>query len=182
MLTHATQFGCCAAKVVSGMKLLFLMTLALVQMANASAAEECGYPSFRGGTVFTLGISRSFEPDVRFQLCKRVPVENSFMLVATDRTHDEIFGSIRAIPLTEKSFNLIYGLYDKSLGFDLRDDTSGFDGSLWCLETKRGSTSSKSCFWTPEHEPEKRKLVGLWNLGVELWRIADFKPSFGELY
>ena len=68
-------------------------------------------------------------------------------------------------------------LYDMSLDYDVRLDVGGNDGSTWCLETQRGFTYSKACFWTPTDEPKRRKLNGLLELGRELWRIAKLDSS-----
>jgi hypothetical protein len=77
-------------------------------------------------------------------------------------------------------YKRIISLYERALDYDVKDNAMGFDGSGWCLETQRGFTYSKACFWTPEYETERRRLSGLLALGVELWRVA--KLDSAKLY
>lgn len=164
------------------MRLALVLVLLAFFTPYANAADSCGYKTIRGGIVFTLDIDRSFHPPVRFQLCKGFPPEQSFLLVSTERNDQGVFTSNRKLHLDTDSYNRIYALYDESLDFDLRDSTMGLDGSTWCLETKRGFTYSKSCFWSPDERAEERKLSGLRDLGAELWRLAEFKAEFGKMY
>ena len=137
-------------------------------MAHA-ATEDCGYRTVRDGTVFTLDIERSFDSPVTFQLCERTPPEISFVLVTTTK-------SSKKLPVDDATYKSIYSLYEASLDFDLRDSAMGSDGSVWCLETKRGFAYSKSCFWSPDHNSEQRRLGGLHALGVRLWQLAHLDP------
>ena len=77
-------------------------------------------------------------------------------------------------------YDKLVALYEKALDYDAKDDSMGSDGSSWCLETQRGLTYSKACFWTPQYETAKRRLNGLLLLGEELWRVA--KLDSAKLY
>jgi hypothetical protein len=91
--------------------------------------------------------------------------------------------SERKILLGEGVFEKLVALYEKALEYNVKDDAWGLDGSLWCLETQRGFTYSKACFWSPDYQSEKRGLIGMVNLGEELWRFAELnKKEIGPLY
>jgi hypothetical protein len=134
----------------------------------------------QSGTVFSLTMDRAFDPGVKFELCDRKDRSKRFLLVATQASmRTEKWVSTR-VPLDGVLYKKIIKLYESALDYDVKDDTMGFDGSGWCLETQRGFTYSKACFWTPQHETEKRRLVGLLALGEELWRVA--KLDMTKLY
>jgi len=76
----------------------------------------------------------------------------------------------------------VVALYEDALGYNVRDSAMGLDGSDWCLETRRGFTYSKACFWTPVDRAKERGISGLSTLGQELWRLAAMDSSVGELY
>ncbi|HXI43592.1 MAG TPA: hypothetical protein VNH83_26655, partial [Bryobacteraceae bacterium] len=62
--------------------------------------------------------------------------------------------------------------YERALEYNVKDDALGNDGSSWCLETTRGFTYSKACFWSPEYNTEERHLTGMLALGRALWHLA----------
>ena len=143
----------------------------------ADSEDICGERTARSGTVFTLTISRSFEPDVSFKLCDREDKSKRFLLISTESSSRTDKWISKSAPLDSVSYGRVMSLYDKSLDYDVRVDVGGNDGSTWCLETQRGFTYSKACFWTPTDEPKRRKLNGLLELGRELWRIAKLDSS-----
>ena len=66
--------------------------------------------------------------------------------------------------------------------FNALDETSGADGSSWCLHTNRGFTQVNICFWSPKYKTEERGLIGLSNLGTALWEFSEMEKEYGELY
>jgi hypothetical protein len=149
---------------------------------DASDNDKCGYRTVFDGTVFTLTIGRSFDPGVTFKLCQRKKPGQSFVLVAVDASDESNAKSETTLPLDENSYKALIKLYEAALDYNVKDDTMGLDGSGWCLETRRGFTYSKACFWTPGYETSKRGLIGLENLGNELGRLAKLEKTAGKLY
>jgi len=86
------------------------------------------------------------------------------------------------VSLNEATYRKLLTLYENALDYNVKDEAEGMDGSDWCLETQRGFTYSKACFWSPGAQPEERGLTGLAKLGEELWRIAATDPRDGPLY
>jgi hypothetical protein len=160
-------------------RFLFALVILLGCRSTLAAAPEdaCGERTLRAGTVFTLTISRSFEPDVTFKLCDREDKSKRFLLISTQSSSPSDKWTSRSVPLESLAYDRVASLYELSLDYDVRIDVGGNDGSTWCLETQRGFTYSKACFWTPADEPERRNLIGLLELGKELWRIAKFDSS-----
>jgi len=144
--------------------------------SDAKEIEQCGYRTAKEGTVFTLTISRSFHGQAHFQLCERQSPEKSFVTYTTEKI-------ISVKELTSKEYEEIYTLYESALEYDVKYAASGLDGSSWCLETKRRSTYSKACFWTPSSgNRENRGLSGLYKLGQKLWGISEFQLENEKLY
>ena len=139
--------------------------------------DICGERWALGGTVFTLTISRSFEPDVIFKLCEREDKSKRFLLISTYSSSRPDKWASKSVPLASPAYDRVASLYEKALDYDVRINWGGNDGSEWCLETQRGATYSKACFWTPTDEPKRRHLSGLVELGKELWRIAKWDSS-----
>jgi hypothetical protein len=167
--------------------LILLSACASASLADGKPRESdpCGRRTRYDGTVFTLTISRSFHLGATtIKLCARQDAEENFLLVRThpfpvERNH---VWKDRQIKLDSGLYERIVQLYEKALDYNVKDDTIGFDGSSWCLETRRGFTYSKACFWSPDNEPQQRGIVGLYQLGKELWSIAELEPEIGELY
>jgi hypothetical protein len=158
---------------------LFAIVL-LLSWRSAFAAEPegiCGERTAFSGAVFTLTVSRSFEPDVTFKLCDREDKSKRFLLVSTQSSSHPDNWASDSVPLGPLAYEKVASLYEKALDYDVRINVGGNDGSTWCLETQRGFTYSKACFWTPSDEPKTRRLSGLLELGGELWRIAKLDPS-----
>lgn len=167
------------------MKNFILYSLIFVSQTGFSSVNEeiegaCGYRTQYDGTVFTLTISRSFHPWVEFKLCERKNPEENFILVSTKSKEGMI--THRKIPTELDTYESLYELYFEALDYNVRDAIMGLDGSMWCLETRRGFTYSKACFWSPEYDDEKRGLVGLVKLGKKLWECTDIGSELGGLY
>jgi hypothetical protein len=157
---------------------LFVFVMLLwIAPALAVADDVCGEHLARSGAVFTLSVDLSFEPSVTFKLCNREDKSNRFLLVSTQsRSHTDGWDS-KSIPLGPGAYERLASLHEQSLNYDVRIDVGGNDGSMWCLETQRGFTYSKACFWTPTEEASARRLDGLVALGRELWKLAKLDSS-----
>jgi hypothetical protein len=161
--------------------LFALATLLGSAPAFATGTEDvCGERTARSGTVFTLTVERSFEPGVIFKLCDREDKSKRFLLVSTQSSVQKDGWDTKSIPLGLQVYERVASLHEKSLDYDVRINAGGNDGSNWCLETQRGATYSKACFWTPTEEPSARRLIGLVELGRELWKLAKWDSS--QLY
>ena len=148
------------------------------QLQNIADSEDtCGQGRQSRETVFSLTISRSFDPEVTFKLCDRIDRSKRFLLVASETARHSEKWATKSIPVDPRQYDKIVALYEKALEYDVKDDAMGLDGSSWCLETRRGFTYSKACFWTPHFEPTRRRLDGLLELGNELWRLAKLDPK-----
>lgn len=132
--------------------------------------------------VFSLTISRSFEPDAAFTLCHRTDLQESFLLLTVGSKAPDLAPTERQIELDQSAYSRIVSFYERALGYDVRDDTAFLDGSRWCLEATRGGTYSKACFSSPGYRSSERRLDGLYELGFQLWRIAGLESEIGELY
>jgi hypothetical protein len=162
-----------------------ILFLAL-HFASARAATKqhdiCGYRTMSDGTIFTLDIARSFDPHVTFKLCERKDPKENFLLITTASKGRGKHSTDRRIILDESSYARMVSLYDAALNYNVKDNNMGTDGSMWCLETTRGFTYSKACFYMPDDYPKNRGLSGLATLGEELWRFAKMEPIVGKLY
>lgn len=158
---------------------LLLASVMLLGLASAQAGAEdvCGESTARSGTVFTLSVERSFKPTVTFKLCNREDKSKRFLLVSTESRDHKDGWDTRSIPLGPQAYARVASLYEQSLDYDVRINVGGNDGSMWCLETQRGFTYSKACFWTPTEESRDRRLTGLVELGRELWELAKLDSS-----
>jgi hypothetical protein len=137
--------------------------------------DVCGIRYVRGGTVFSLGIGRSRVLEnsyVQFKLCQRPGPSKSFLLIHTETEQPKKHSETRQLPIDEGTYSDLFGLYDRALDYDVKNDTMGFDGSSWCLETTRGFTYSKACFWSPDVETDTRHLTDMLALGRKLWHLA----------
>jgi hypothetical protein len=127
--------------------------------------------------VFSLAIDRSFDPGVKFELCARkAPVQNFLRLSTESKLHSDRW-TARKIILEDSEYAKLLELYEAALEYNVKDDAMGLDGSSWCLETRRGFTYSKACFWSPQYETAQRHLSGMWALGEELWGLAALNPK-----
>lgn len=162
--------------------LLLLTSPAVLARAAASKHDVCGDRTHYDGTVFTLDIERSFHPRVTFKLCQRTDPKENFLLITTESRNRPRHSTDRRISLDERAFARVVALYEAALSYNVKDDDSGTDGSMWCLETQRGFTYSKACFYMPSENSKARGLSGLSELGKELWHFAAMEPIVGELY
>lgn len=151
---------------------------------NGAATEDslgiedvCGERTARSGTVFTLTVDRAFEPSVIFKLCDREDKSKRFLLASRQSTGHEGGWDTKIVPLNPQAYERLVALHERSLDYDVTMNVGGNDGSTWCLETQRGFTYSKACFWTPTEESSERRLVGLVELGKELWKLAKWDSS-----
>jgi hypothetical protein len=154
----------------------FVMLL-WIAPALASPDDICGERTARSGTVFTLSVDRSFEPGVTFKLCNREDKSSRFLLVSTQSKGHKDGWESKSVPLGPEAYERLVGLHEQALNYDVKIDVGGNDGSMWCLETQRGFTYSKACFWTPTDEASARRLDGLVALGRELWGLAKLESS-----
>jgi hypothetical protein len=160
-----------------------ILLLALSLGNNLALAEdlqnECGERRPQGGTIFTLVISQylSYEPKVEFTLCSRDVPPERFVVVKRQGSGESKDWKRKRIPLDQAEYKQLFSLYDQALSYDVRVEAMGSDGSTWCIETTRGFTYSKACFWTPSYDSRKRSLTGLVSLGRELWRISGLDPA-----
>jgi hypothetical protein len=146
--------------------------------AFATGSEDvCGERTAQNGTVFTLTVDRSFEPSVIFKLCDREDKSKRFLLVSTQSSGHKDKWDTKTIPLGLQAYERVVSLYERSLDYDVRINVGGNDGSIWCLETQRGFTYSKACFWTPTEDASARRLIGLVELGRGLWKLAKLDDS-----
>jgi hypothetical protein len=135
----------------------------------------CGIRSMRAGTVFSLSIDRSRvlqNSSVQFKLCQRTAPSQSFLLIHANTEQPKRHSEMRQLQVDESTYLNLVEMYEKALDYDVKNDAMGFDGSSWYLETTRGFTYSKACFWSPEYETENRRLTGVLALGRELWHLA----------
>lgn len=144
--------------------------------------EDCGPWNAYEGKVFSLVVDTSFHGKVTFKLCKSKE-KNTLSITRSDFQFDAKLEkstetTVREhIQLSKQEYDEIYSLYEKALRYNTLDKISGLDGSRWCLETQRGFTYTKGCFWTPGHRPKERGLDGLYNLGVHLWEISGLQKD-----
>jgi hypothetical protein len=145
--------------------------------SRAIAAEKhdfCGYKTVYG-TVFSLSISSAFGGGMEFNLCARRDPGASYITVTRYAAENDKHGEPLKVSLNDSRYQKLLTLYEDALDYNVKDNVMGLDGSIWCLETARGSTYSKACFWSPEVDSEKRQLAGLAKLGRELLSIAGWK-------
>ena len=143
----------------------------------AHAKEDvCGFRSRTAGTVFSMSISRSMSLNntpVEFKLCERKEPSQSFVLTNVKSAHSQKRSVTRRLVIDETTFVSLVGLYERALEYNVKDEALGNDGSSWCLETTRGFTYSKACFWSPEYNTDERHLTGMLALGRALWHLAE---------
>jgi len=155
----------------------------LIGSTPAHAEDDiCGYRTLKTGTIFSLDIYRSFDPHVTFKVCAREDPAKNFLLVAVEPKKKPKRRTVRQLPLSAATYAHVVALYEEALSYNVKDSTLGLDGSSWCLETSRGFTYSKACFWSPMDNAKERGISGLSSLGQELWRIAEMDLSVGDLY
>ena len=157
--------------------LFALVMLLWIAPALAGTDDVCGEHTARSGAVFTLSVDRSFEPIITFKLCNREDKSKRFLLVSTQSRSQKDGWDSKSIPLAPETYGRLAQLHEESLNYDVRIDVGGNDGSMWCLETQRGFTYSKACFWTPTEDASARRLDGLVDLGRELWKLAKLNSS-----
>ena len=65
----------------------------------ADFKDICGERTARSGTVFTLTVNRSFEPEVIFKLCDREDKSKRFLLISTNQVSTPTIGARTAFRL-----------------------------------------------------------------------------------
>jgi hypothetical protein len=144
--------------------------------------EDCGPWNAHEGKVFSLDIGTSFHGKVTFKLCKSKE-QNTLSITKTSMKFDEETEKSTEtivhehIKISKKDYQSIYRSYEKALNYNTLDDASGLDGSSWCIESQRGFTYTKACFWTPSYKPKSRGLNGLYELGSQLWKFSGLEKS-----
>ncbi|MGI5310810.1 hypothetical protein [Rheinheimera sp. WS51] len=162
--------------------LLFLLLWPFCTHAIEWEDEDCGSWNAYQGKVFSLEVGTSFHGQVTFKLCKSK--EQSTLAVKVhriqfDEKSEKSTETIvrEHIKLSNQKYDEIYSRYEQALKYNALDEISGLDGSNWCLESQRGFTYTKGCFWTPSHEPKERGLEDLYNLGVYLWSVSGLEKD-----
>jgi hypothetical protein len=152
-----------------------LFMLGAIPVLAHAKDDVCGFRSRDAGTVFSMSISRSMSLNnfpVEFKLCERKEPSQSFVLINIESAHARKRSVTRRLVIDETTFVSLVGQYERALEYNVKDDALGNDGSSWCLETTRGFTYSKACFWSPEYNTEERHLTGMLALGRALWHLA----------
>jgi len=166
------------------MKYIFLF-LSLVSASAFSiewADEDCGQWNAYEGKVFSLDIGTSFHGGVLFKLCKS-ETQNFISVLTTQRTRKDEEKEIietttrKYIDISKEEYEKIFKLYETALQYNTLDESSGTDGSNWCMESQRSFTYTKACFWTPSYNSQKRGLKGLNELGSFLWEFAGISKN-----
>lgn len=153
---------------------MFIFLAAAPFFAHAKD-DACGFRTMRSGTVFTMSIDRSRILEnsyVEFKLCEREEPSQSFLLIRTVTEQPKKHAETHQKRLDEDAFVALTAMYETALNYDVKDNALGNDGSSWCLETTRGFTYSKACFWSPEFDTDKRRLTGMLALGRQLWHLS----------
>ena len=146
--------------------------------SGAIATENygiCGYRVAHHGTVFSLHITDAFGGGIEYKLCEREEPARNFLLVTRYVSESNKADEPIKVPLNDATYQKLLTLYNDALDYNVKDETMGLDGASWCLETTRGFTYSKACFWSPESNPEERRLTGLLKLGRELLGIVKWE-------
>ncbi len=176
------------------LSLILLTNLCFAEPATEDDINNCALQWTDRGRAFSLEISRSFDDDVEFVVCARDEDPSElYILVAVSKNMLGRKLFIRGEPeptITRTKFaidsaiyNRLMSLYDVALDYDVRDVQRMLDGSTWCLERKwSNQVERRACFASPGFETEERKLVGLLELGNELWAIASAELNIGRLY
>jgi len=160
--------------------LIFLFISHGVQASPWNDAD-CGKTNANEGKIFELNITMSFHGASTFKFCKK-PERHFLVLKSSLKTTGQEFEK-KVINLSNKEIEIITNKYIRALKYNTLDDTSGLDGSTWCIESQRGFTTyTKACFWSPGSNTEKRGLAGLYELGVYLWEISELKEQGIRLY
>jgi len=164
----------------------FLILLCFLISSSTLASEwndvDCGRKNAKEGKIFELNISMSFHGSIGFKLCKK-PDQHFLVLTSNLKSTDKNSKSNKkTIRLSKEQTGILNGKHIKALKYNTLDDALGLDGSSWCIESQRGFTYTKACFWTPGHNSEKRGLVGLNELGIHLWEISGLKEQGIRLY
>lgn len=161
---------------------IFILLWSISAFAIEWEDEDCGPWNAYEGKVFSLEVGTSFHGQVTFKLCKSKE-QNTLSVTKSRMQYDEKSEKSTEIIVREhikvskKEYDEIYSRYEQALKYNALDEVSGLDGSSWCLESQRGFTYTKGCFWTPSHEPKERGLEGLYNLGVYLWSASGLKKD-----
>ena len=152
-----------------------LILLGGIPLGAHARDDVCGVRRMRDGTVFSLSISRSMVQEnayVEFKLCERTQPSQNFLLIHTETERPRKHSEMRQLPVDQSAYLSLVAMYERALDYDVKDDALGNDGSSWCLETTRGFTYSKACFWSPEYNTNERHLTGMLALGRKLWQLA----------
>ena len=162
------------------MKWLVLIALTAIAATNARAEDPfaCVKGNDASKGIFTFDIWRAFTVDnatTSFRLCELS--SKSFLRV---QIKSEKKLSVRTVDLSKEQVASLHELYDAALGVNFKDDTSGTDGSGWCLEANR-MNYLKACFYTPTYNSHERGIAPFVALGTALWEMAQFGNGNGEL-
>lgn len=167
-----------AMKAIGRILLSMLLLQSSVVIARDAYDEDCWLRTLSQGKVFALEIADSSLNRLTFKLCK---VEDEYRLVKIEDTttrQNENFYSKRVVErqsliLSGNQYEKIHKLYLAAMTYNALDDGQGYDGSIWCIDSQKGSTATRACFWTPAHNPKERGLSGIHNLGVHLLKFSD---------
>jgi hypothetical protein len=176
------------------LSLIFSANFCFAEPATEGDINNCALQWTERGRAFLLEISRSFDDDVEFVVCARdEDPRELYILVAVSKnmfkkqmiatSEPEATITRTKFDIDSATYNRLMRFYDFALDYDVRDAQRMIDGSTWCLERKWvNRVERRACFASPDFESEKRKLVGLLELGKELWTIASAELDIGRLY
>jgi len=161
-------------KTLGSIVLLFVLFFSSFKLLADFSVRIIGYCQY---DVFTLDIETSFNGSSTFELCTNdqgrfVRTTTSTIKYSSNDQRSEISKIAEITNLSVSEFEKLVSLYKNALKFNISDNTTGLDGSNWCLTSRNGMNSVKACFWTPSAEPEERGLLGLHELGKHLWQIS----------
>jgi hypothetical protein len=160
--------------------LVITILLGGIPLSAQAKDDICGIRTMRAGTVFSMSIARSRvlkNAYVEFELCERSEPSQSFLLIRTGTERPKKLSETRQLRVDQTAYLNLVAMYERALDYDVKDDALGNDGSSWCLETTRGFTYSRACFWSPEYNTNERHLTGMLALGRELWHLAGMEAD-----
>ena len=165
-------------------KYLILLSFIITNSAQAFQWDDsdCGRKNAKEGKVFELNIGMSRTSSFSFKLCKKP--DKDFLILASNNkpTKSNKKTTKKTIKLTKEQTEKLVEKYINALKYNTLDDATGLDGSSWCIESQRGFTYTKACFWTPGYNSEERGIAGLNELGIYLWKISELKKQGFKLY
>ena len=160
----------------------YILIILLFFFPTAYGEESIDF-TYASGDIFKLSIETSFHGKTKFTLSMHegkydMTVESSTVeYFGKDRDDEKEIKVTRFVGLDNKLAKKYIKKFERALGYNTLDDESGFDGSTWCLDSRRGSTRTFACFWAPSNKTQERGLSGLYELGKFLWTEFDIDKN-----